>query len=81
MELGPFEVYRVNLEDADDVETLGTKPKFWWFNTAGKRLLFKAEDRGLWRGLGGKDFVPSVRAPGDAARALRIGSGVRKGST
>jgi hypothetical protein len=55
MELGPFEVYRVNLEDADDVETLGTKPKFWWFNTAGKRLLFKAEDRGT-----GEDWAEKI---------------------
>ena len=40
----PFPIIRVNLEDADDVETLGTKPKFWWFNHQRTRLLFKAED-------------------------------------
>lgn len=55
MELQPFEVFPVNLEDADDVETLGTKPKFWWFNTAGKRLLFKAEDRGT-----GEDWAEKI---------------------
>lgn len=53
--LPPFEVFPVNLEDADDVETLGTKPKFWWFNAAGKRLLFKAEDRGT-----GEDWAEKI---------------------
>ena len=51
----PFPVLRVNLEDADDVETLGTKPKFWWFNRQRKRLLFKAEDRGT-----GEDWAEKI---------------------
>lgn len=55
MALPPFEIHRVNLEDADDVETLGTKPKFWWFNSVGKRLLFKADDRGT-----GEDWAEKI---------------------
>ena len=51
----PFPVFRVNLEDADDVETLGTKPKFWWFNVERTRLLFKAEDRGT-----GEDWAEKI---------------------
>lgn len=51
----PFPIFRVNLEDADDVETLGTKPKFWWFNAHGTRLLFKAEDRGT-----GEDWAEKI---------------------
>lgn len=55
MALPPFEIHRVNQEDADDVETLGTKPKFWWFNSVGKRLLFKADDRGT-----GEDWAEKI---------------------
>lgn len=51
----PFSIFRVNLEDADDVETLGTKPKFWWFNVQRTRLLFKAEDRGT-----GEDWAEKI---------------------
>lgn len=51
----PFPIYRVNLEGADDVETLGTKPKFWWFNVQRTRLLFKAEDRGT-----GEDWAEKI---------------------
>ena len=51
----PFTVFRVNLEDADEVETLGTKPKFWWFNVQRTRLLFKAEDRGT-----GEDWAEKI---------------------
>jgi hypothetical protein len=51
----PFPIVRVNLEDADDVETLGTKPKFWWFNHQRTRLLFKAEDRGT-----GEDWAEKI---------------------
>ena len=54
-EAGEFQVHRVNVEDADDVETLGTKEKFWWFNQAQKRLLFKAEDRGT-----GEDWAEKI---------------------
>jgi hypothetical protein len=50
-----YRIYRVNLEDADDVETLGTKPKFWWFDQGQKRLLFKAEDRGT-----GEDWAEKI---------------------
>lgn len=54
-EAGEFQIHRVNIEDADDVETLGTKEKFWWFNQAQKRLLFKAEDRGT-----GEDWAEKI---------------------
>ncbi len=50
-----YRIYPVNLEDADDVETLGTKPKFWWFGKDQKRLLFKAEDRGT-----GEDWAEKI---------------------
>lgn len=55
MSLDEFEIFRVNIEDADDVETVGTKPKFWWFNASGKRMLFKAEDRGT-----GEDWAEKI---------------------
>ena len=51
----PFPIYPVNIENADDVETLGTKPKFWWFNVQRTRLLFKAEDRGT-----GEDWAEKI---------------------
>jgi hypothetical protein len=50
-----YQIHRVNLEDADDVETLGTKPKFWWFDQGQRRLLFKAEDRGT-----GEDWAEKI---------------------
>ncbi len=50
-----FPIYPVNLENADDVETLGTKPKFWWCNQDRTRLLFKAEDRGT-----GEDWAEKI---------------------
>jgi hypothetical protein len=40
-----FPIRRVDSRSAKAVETLGSKPKFW-FNEGEKRLLFKAEDRG-----------------------------------
>lgn len=51
----PYPIVRVNVEDADDVETLGTKPKFWWFSASGTRMLFKAEDRGT-----GEDWAEKI---------------------
>lgn len=49
-----FAIRRVDRSLADAVEQLGSKPKFW-FQEAGKRLLFKAEDRGT-----GEDWAEVV---------------------
>ncbi len=43
--MSTFSIRRVDRNCAKAVETLGSKPKFW-FNEGDKRLLFKAEDRG-----------------------------------
>lgn len=51
----PYPIIHVDVEDADDVETLGTKPKFWWFSKSGTRMLFKAEDRGT-----GEDWAEKI---------------------
>ena len=40
-----FSIRRVDRSRRQLVETLGSKPKFW-FNEEDKRLLFKADDRG-----------------------------------
>lgn len=40
-----FPVHRVDRSQAEAFETLGSKPKFW-FREGGRRLLFKADDRG-----------------------------------
>lgn len=41
-----FKVVRVNTRDADAMEQLGTKKKFWLGPTGPRRTLFKAEERG-----------------------------------
>ena len=43
--MSTFPIRGVDRNRAKAVETLGSKPKFW-FNEGEKRLLFKAEDRG-----------------------------------
>jgi hypothetical protein len=43
--MSTFPIRRVDRNRAKAVETLGSKPKFW-FQEGEKRLLFKAEDRG-----------------------------------
>jgi hypothetical protein len=49
-----FSVRRVDRSRRQAVETLGSKPKFW-FREGGSRLLFKAEDRGT-----GEDWAEVV---------------------
>lgn len=49
-----FPVRRVNRKQSVSMETLGSKPKFW-FREGEKRLLFKAEDRGT-----GEDWAEVV---------------------
>lgn len=49
-----FTVRKVDCSQAQSVETLGSRPKFW-FHEDGGRLLFKAEDRGT-----GEDWAQVV---------------------
>jgi hypothetical protein len=41
----PFPIHRIDRRQADSVEQLGSKPKFW-FRMGKNRFLFKADDRG-----------------------------------
>ena len=50
-----FKVYTVSTSKKDSLEPLGTKRKFWFTNEQGKRILFKAEDRGT-----GEDWSEKV---------------------
>jgi hypothetical protein len=52
--MNTFPVRRVGRDLANAVEPLGSKPKFW-FHEGGRRLLFKAEDRGT-----GEDWAEMV---------------------
>ena len=49
-----FPIHRVDRQRAQQVEPLGSKPKFW-FRDGERRLLFKAEDRGT-----GEDWAEVV---------------------
>ena len=49
-----FPTMRVDRSRSQSVETLGSKPKFW-FREGSRRLLFKAEDRGT-----GEDWAEVV---------------------
>ncbi len=49
-----FRIYRVNRRNAEAMETLGTKRKFW-FSDGAQRMLFKAEERGT-----GEDWAEKV---------------------
>ncbi len=49
-----FPIRRVDRSQAQAVEPLGSKPKFW-FREGDRRLLFKAEDRGT-----GEDWAEVV---------------------
>jgi hypothetical protein len=40
-----FSIHSIDRSRAQAVETLGSKPKFW-FREGKRRLLFKADDRG-----------------------------------
>jgi len=50
-----FTVHRVSTSKKDSLEPLGTKRKFWFAGEQGKRILFKAEDRGT-----GDDWAEKV---------------------
>jgi hypothetical protein len=52
--MSTFPIRPVDRNCAKAVETLGSKPKFW-FQEGEKRLLFKAEDRGT-----GEDWAEVV---------------------
>lgn len=41
-----FPIERIDSDNAEALEPLGTKRKFWFTDAAGRRLLFKAEERG-----------------------------------
>lgn len=41
-----FPIVRVDRSRAESTEPLGTKPKFWFRDHQGRRVLFKAEERG-----------------------------------
>jgi hypothetical protein len=49
-----FPIHRIDRSTAEAVEPLGTKPKFW-FTANGRRMLFKAEERGT-----GEDWAEKV---------------------
>jgi hypothetical protein len=49
-----FAIIRVDSRFAESIEPLGTKPKFW-YRDAGRRMLFKAEERGT-----GEDWAEKV---------------------
>ena len=49
-----FPVIEVKAEDAESIEQLGTKSKFW-YRDGNKRMLFKAEDRGT-----GEDWAEKI---------------------
>jgi len=51
-----FRIRRIDRRRAQDVEPLGSKPKFW-FRDEGDRFLFKADDRGT-----GEDWAEIVAA-------------------
>jgi hypothetical protein len=48
-------VVRVDSAKAEALERLGTKPKFWFTDANGRRMLFKAEDRGT-----GEDWAERI---------------------
>jgi hypothetical protein len=53
-DMSQFPIHPVDRSRAQSVETLGSKPKFW-FREGDRRLLFKAEDRGT-----GEDWAEVV---------------------
>lgn len=50
----PFSIVEVSSLDSEDLEQLGTKPKYW-FRDGERRLLFKAENRGT-----GEDWAERI---------------------
>jgi hypothetical protein len=49
-----FPIIRVDSRSAEQLEPLGTKPKFW-YRDGGRRILFKAEERGT-----GEDWAEKI---------------------
>jgi hypothetical protein len=49
-----FPIHRIDRSTSEAVEPLGTKPKFW-FTANGRRMLFKAEERGT-----GEDWAEKI---------------------
>ena len=49
-----FRIYSIDRQAAEAVESLGTKPKFW-FTAEKRRMLFKAEERGT-----GEDWAEKI---------------------
>ncbi len=49
-----FPIHRVDRRASEAAETLGTKPKFW-FTSRGRKMLFKAEERGT-----GEDWAEKI---------------------
>lgn len=50
-----FPIKRIDSDSAESLEPLGTKRKFWFTGARGRRLLFKAEERGT-----GADWVENL---------------------
>lgn len=50
-----FNIVQVDSRRAEALEPLGTKRKFWYTNAQGRRMLFKAEERGT-----GEDWAEKV---------------------
>ena len=53
--MSAYQQVRVQKSTAADLEQLGTKRKFWYRDDEGKRLLFKAEERGT-----GEDWAEKI---------------------
>ncbi len=56
-----FAIQKVDQSQAEDIEYLGTKRKFW-FSRGNQRYLFKAEERGT-----GEDWAEKVVRTGEAS--------------
>jgi hypothetical protein len=61
-----FPICKVDQLQAEDIEYLGTKRKFW-FTSEGRRYLFKAEERGT-----GEDWAEKVVCPNFVPRPLAL---------
>lgn len=60
-----FPIIPVNPDDAEELEPLGTKRKFCFNDQQGRRMLFKAEERGT-----GEDWTEKIVC--DLARLLHL---------
>jgi hypothetical protein len=50
-----FPIVRVDRQQAESIEPLGTKRKYWFTDELGRRILFKAEERGT-----GEDWAEKI---------------------